>query len=148
MQRKREVERNLAALEVQMYNTEGRYLEQTASLGNVAKGFQGYLTAGTQRQTANSSGGVNLFSGSSSVVHDSERIFSQSSSTYRKALQLVKEIEMGGPLGDYGYSKANASSNGSNGPSSLKKKKTFKKQRSTLGSIMDDSETGTSSTEA
>lgn len=89
LQRKREVERNLAALEVQLYNSEGRYLEQTLSLGNVAKGFDGYMQLAIgQRQTANSSA-LNVFGAGSTAVQERDRLFSQSSSTYLKVRLLI-----------------------------------------------------------
>jgi hypothetical protein len=67
----------------------GKYLEQTSmgSGGNIARGFDGCIggAAGQQAQQPQT-----LFGGSANGApfHDSERIFSHSSATYRKASSL------------------------------------------------------------
>ena len=100
LQRKKELERNLTALETQIYNVEGRYLETTALSGNVSRGFATYMLPPQQQRS------VNLFAGQTApVVSENDRIFSQSSLSYRKArsnyvfvygqaLSMIKDLEM------------------------------------------------------
>jgi chromatin modification-related protein EAF6 len=88
--RKKELERNLAALESQIYNVEGRYLEQTP-LGNVIRGFEDFIMPASSSQMRQQ---VNVFGAAYPTANESDRAFSQSSATYRKSLQLVKELEM------------------------------------------------------
>lgn len=121
-QRKKELERTTAQLEVQLQNMERKYLEQTPN-GNVSLGFGGCMAAfytetngpsgstlsgggygGGSSSSRRASGHVNIFgqSGSSTtggiteshIVQDSDMVFSMSSNTLRKSQQLVQELEV------------------------------------------------------
>ncbi|KIP05182.1 hypothetical protein PHLGIDRAFT_108601 [Phlebiopsis gigantea 11061_1 CR5-6] len=87
--RKRNADKNLAQIEVQIYNLEGSYLTETAlqSGGNIVQGFEGYLK--------NAPGGRRKYE-----VSETDRMFSSSSATYKKALELSGEGEESGATGD------------------------------------------------
>ncbi|KAF5369395.1 hypothetical protein D9758_002801 [Tetrapyrgos nigripes] len=80
--KKRAMDRKLANLEMQIYNLEHTYLTETTahSGGNLIQGFENYLknqTTGRRRaETA-----------------DHDRIFSNSSLTYQKSLDIMAEEE-------------------------------------------------------
>lgn len=80
---KRIIDRSLIDLESQIYLFEGSYLQSTASSGgNIVKGFDAYL-----KNSASGSAGR----GASAVVPEvavEDRIFSLSSATYQKSLEL------------------------------------------------------------
>ncbi|KAG8851818.1 hypothetical protein FRB96_009093 [Tulasnella sp. 330] len=78
--KKRAIDRNLATLEANLYNFEGSYLQDTVnSGGNIITGFESYLKTNTNtRRKAE----MNL---------DNDRLFSNSSMTFHKALELNGE---------------------------------------------------------
>ncbi|KAF7796247.1 hypothetical protein EIP86_007421 [Pleurotus ostreatoroseus] len=80
--RKRAVDKQLQAIEVQIYSLESSYLTDTAahSGGNILQGFEGYLK--------NPPGGRRKYE-----VSDADRMFSNSSVTHKKALELAGEGE-------------------------------------------------------
>ncbi|KAI0688893.1 NuA4-domain-containing protein [Earliella scabrosa] len=80
--KKRNLDKQLAQLEVQIYNLETSYLTETAahSGGNIIHGFEGYLK--------NQPGGRRKYE-----ISEPDRIFSGSSLTYKKALELLGEGE-------------------------------------------------------
>ncbi|EXJ81095.1 hypothetical protein A1O3_07383 [Capronia epimyces CBS 606.96] len=91
IQKKRLLDRNMAAIEDQIYRQETAYLEETSVAGNIVKGFDNYIKASAVSSSANSAGGT--VSGSAvgggvgagrrkAVVNDSDRIFSRSSVSY------------------------------------------------------------------
>ncbi|KIV89843.1 hypothetical protein PV10_07211 [Exophiala mesophila] len=93
LQRKRLLDRNLAATEDQLYRQETTYLEETSIAGNIVKGFDNYIKASAVSATANSAGGT--ISGSAAgggvgagrrkaVINDTDRIFSRSSVSYMR----------------------------------------------------------------
>jgi len=73
LNRKALVDDQIANIERQIYYLEGSYLEETATQGNVLRGFDGYLTA--------RAAGVDKKKGR---FKETERLFSLSSSTYQK----------------------------------------------------------------
>ncbi|GLB38362.1 putative nuA4-domain-containing protein [Lyophyllum shimeji] len=78
--KKRQADKQLAAIEVQIYNLEATYLTETAvhSGGNIIQGFDGYLknqTTGRRKYE----------------INDQDRLFSKSSLTYQKSLDLMGE---------------------------------------------------------
>ena len=83
LNRKALVDEQIANIERQIYYLEGSYLEETATQGNVIKGFEGYLTT-------RAGAGLDKKKGR---VKESERFFSMSSSTYLKVhLELLSLV--------------------------------------------------------
>ncbi|KAJ9474551.1 Chromatin modification-related protein EAF6 [Pseudozyma hubeiensis] len=81
---KRLIDRSLIDLESQIYLFEGSYLQTTSSSGgNIVKGFDSYLKNSSSSSTSRG-GNQNL--GAEVPVED--RIFSLSSATYQKSLEL------------------------------------------------------------
>jgi len=75
--RKRALDKQLIQCEVQIYNLEATYLAETSGNagGNIIQGFDGYLkNPGVNKRRAE--------------VSDADRMFSNSSSTYAKSLEL------------------------------------------------------------
>ncbi|KAF9166883.1 Chromatin modification- protein meaf6 [Actinomortierella ambigua] len=72
--RKKLVDRNLASLENSIYAFEGSYLEDTLHGGNIIRGFDGYLNPKADK--------------SRQKYSESDRLFSMSSTTFTKALQI------------------------------------------------------------
>jgi chromatin modification-related protein EAF6 len=71
--KKRAIDKQLAAIETQIYNLEGVYITETAghSGGNLIQGFDNYLKGPpTGRKRAD--------------IHDNDRLFSNSSLTHHK----------------------------------------------------------------
>ncbi|KAF7768086.1 hypothetical protein Agabi119p4_7329 [Agaricus bisporus var. burnettii] len=84
--KKRAVDKQLAQIEAQIHTLEATYLNETAqhSGGNIIHGFEGYLknqTTGRRKYE----------------VNDQDRLFSNSSLTLAKSLELVGDSEDGGP---------------------------------------------------
>ncbi|ORY81961.1 histone acetyltransferase subunit NuA4-domain-containing protein, partial [Protomyces lactucae-debilis] len=69
--RKKQVDRDLAALESQIYKQETAYLEETQQGGNLVRGFDGYLKGiGNTRK---------------STFNEADRLFSLSSVSFSEA---------------------------------------------------------------
>ncbi|KAJ7175960.1 NuA4-domain-containing protein [Mycena filopes] len=79
-QKKRAIDKQLAEIEFQIHDLEKQYLTETAAHngGNIINGFDGYLknTNASRRKYD---------------VADSERLFSNSSLTYPKSLELLRD---------------------------------------------------------
>lgn len=93
LQKKRLLDRNMAAIEDQIYRQETSYLEETSIAGNIVKGFDNYIKASAVSTSANSAGGT--ISGSAAggglgasrrktAVSDGDRVFSKSSVSYMR----------------------------------------------------------------
>ena len=81
MERKRQTDHDLTDLESQIYLYEGSYLNNTAmSGGNVIRGFDSYLKAGSTPASVSRS--------SSQTISGDDRMFSTSSATYQRSLAL------------------------------------------------------------
>ena len=70
LEKKLELEQELAQLERQIFDLEGSYLEESTQFGNVLKGWEGFLNAAQLKN-----------SGVKRAVKDGERMFSLSSVT-------------------------------------------------------------------
>jgi chromatin modification-related protein EAF6 len=93
LQKKRLLDRNMAAIEDQIYRQETAYLEETSVAGNIVKGFDNYIKASAVSASANSAGGT--ISGSAAgggmgagrrktAINDADRVFSKSSVSYMR----------------------------------------------------------------
>lgn len=78
IERKKQIERNLINLEVQIYNYETCYLEETNPWGNLLRGLDGYLGSRSERRRG--------------PVQEDERVFSRSSATFQKALSIHERL--------------------------------------------------------
>ncbi|KAL7417730.1 histone acetyltransferase subunit NuA4-domain-containing protein [Mrakia frigida] len=82
--KKRAVDKQLASIEGKIYAFEGSYLEESSNTGgNIVKGFDGYLKAPP-------TGGAHK---KRYEVTDADRLFSGSSLTYGKSLELKMAAE-------------------------------------------------------
>jgi len=81
LEKKRKLDEQLAAIEDQIFKAEGTYLEETASSGNIVRGFDGWVK-GVQ---VGGRGGEGRRGGR---VRDEERIFSRSSVSWMKVRML------------------------------------------------------------
>jgi len=84
--RKIHIEEELARVETQLYDLEGTYLEETLEMGNILRGWDGYL--GTQ----NSSGAIRRIN----RFRESDRLFSASSVTSNAVAAGNKAAAAGG----------------------------------------------------
>lgn len=81
LSKKRAIDKQLAQLEIQIYNLESSYLLETSahSGGNIIHGFDGYLK--------------NQMAKKKYELNDGDRIFSTSSLTFQKSIELSGEGE-------------------------------------------------------
>ncbi|KAJ3201176.1 Chromatin modification- protein meaf6 [Dinochytrium kinnereticum] len=80
LNRKKQVDKALSTLESNLYTYEGSYLEDTQQHGNIIKGFDGYLSSRNDKRKMK--------------FNDSDRIFSMSSVTYMKSLEMRQREEL------------------------------------------------------
>ena len=78
LEKKRRLDEQLAALEEQIYKHEGMYLEETASSGNIVRGFDGWVKG---VQVGRNSADDKRYRGR---VRDEDRVFSRSSVTWMR----------------------------------------------------------------
>jgi len=79
--KKRQCDKQLAQLELQIHNLEGTYLNETAGHGgNIITGFEHYLKSTAPPKKRHE-------------VGDQDRMFSNSSVTYSKSIELLQESE-------------------------------------------------------
>ncbi|KAL8997316.1 MAG: hypothetical protein Q9188_006351, partial [Gyalolechia gomerana] len=57
LQKKRALDKNMAALEDQIYRFEASYLEETSSAGNIIKGFDNYIKGSALLGSGSTGGG-------------------------------------------------------------------------------------------
>ncbi|KAI0315797.1 histone acetyltransferase subunit NuA4-domain-containing protein [Amylostereum chailletii] len=88
LSRRRALDKQLASLESQIYTIEGSYLVDTSahSGGNIVHGFDGYLKNQVTKKRYE--------------LNDADRLFSASSLTYQKSLELMNEGEESTATGD------------------------------------------------
>ncbi|CAG7852220.1 SubName: Full=Uncharacterized protein {ECO:0000313/EMBL:CCA67639.1} [Serendipita indica DSM 11827] len=79
IQRRKQLDKQLVQVETQIFNAEGQYIAETAGTGgNIIHGFENYLkSASTNRKRVD--------------VAEIDRVFSQSSITYRKSLDMAED---------------------------------------------------------
>ena len=86
--KKRILDRNMAAVEAEIYRQEESYLADTSAAGNIVKGFDNYIkaaasgaaSAGTMNPSALTGGRTR----NKGQVNDADRIFSKSSVSYNR----------------------------------------------------------------
>ncbi|EME38492.1 hypothetical protein DOTSEDRAFT_140665 [Dothistroma septosporum NZE10] len=78
LEKKRRLDEQLGALEEQIYKQEGLYLEETASSGNIVRGFDGWVKG---VQVGRNSADDKRYRGR---VRDEDRVFSRSSVTWMR----------------------------------------------------------------
>ncbi|KAH9980109.1 NuA4-domain-containing protein [Lactifluus volemus] len=88
LMKRRALDKQLAQIEVQMHTLEGQYLMETSahSGGNIIHGFEGYLK--------------NQMTKKRYELSDADRLFSTSSLTYQRSLELSGEGEESAPNTD------------------------------------------------
>ncbi|KAI9356303.1 histone acetyltransferase subunit NuA4-domain-containing protein [Zopfochytrium polystomum] len=79
MNRKKQADKALASIEAHLYTYEGSYLEDTQQLGNVVKGFEGFISNRADKRKLKFS--------------ENDRIFSQSSTTFLQSLDAKQREE-------------------------------------------------------
>ncbi|KAI8587338.1 hypothetical protein HDU89_005267 [Geranomyces variabilis] len=85
LSRKKVVDRSLVDLERKIYLIEGSYLEETSN-GNLVKGFSDYLNSHATRKKTK--------------LNEGDRLFSRSSVTYPKALEMGRDRGLADDGGD------------------------------------------------
>lgn len=87
--KKRIIDRTLTDLESQIYLFEGSYLASTAaSGGNIIKGFDSYLKTTAPASSSAAAAAAAAAATGAANVPDEDRMFSLSSATYQRSLEL------------------------------------------------------------
>ncbi|KAK5725056.1 hypothetical protein LTR17_013255 [Elasticomyces elasticus] len=82
LDKKRKLDESLAAIEDQIFKSEGAYLEETAGSGNIVRGFDGWVKG---VQVGGRGGGDSRDERRRGRVRDEDRIFSRSSVGWMRA---------------------------------------------------------------
>ncbi|ORZ34820.1 histone acetyltransferase subunit NuA4-domain-containing protein [Catenaria anguillulae PL171] len=89
LEQKQRIERNMMEIEYRIFNLEGSYLEDTVAGGNILRGFDGYLAGRPDKKQRTTRG----------PIDPADRIFSNSSTTYKESITLVQQLkDAGGDL--------------------------------------------------
>ncbi|MCJ1243072.1 hypothetical protein MMC30_000269 [Trapelia coarctata] len=83
IQKKRLLDKNMAALEEQIYRFEGSYLEETTA-GNIIKGFDNYIKGSSTTGTAANTAGGGTSTRRKGTIMDHDRVFSRSSASFMR----------------------------------------------------------------
>ncbi|KAL8944167.1 MAG: hypothetical protein Q9216_000591 [Gyalolechia sp. 2 TL-2023] len=107
LQKKRALDKNMAALEDQIYRFEASYLEETSSAGNIIKGFDNYikgsalLGSGSTGGGGGAGGGGGGGGGGTSTrrkgVTEQDRVFSRSSCSFMREISPSSDIHSATP---------------------------------------------------
>lgn len=125
LSKKRLIDRTLTDLESQIYLFEGSYLSSTAaSGGNIIKGFDAYLKLQAPPASRAAAAAAAAAAANGADVPLEDRLFSTSSATYARSLELkADEARRGtGSAGAGGREAATASPNGTPEPSKKRRK--------------------------
>jgi len=87
LEKKRKLDDQLAALEEQIYKTEGTYLEETANSGNIVRGFDGWVKGVQVGERA-------ADDRRRGRVREEDRVFSRSSMNWTKVSWFVCHFRM------------------------------------------------------
>ena len=79
LDKKRELDRTMSAIENTIARAENAYLEETSAAGNIIKGFENYIKASTAAAGASGSAGMGTATRRKGGVSEQDRIFSRSS---------------------------------------------------------------------
>jgi chromatin modification-related protein EAF6 len=148
--KKRQIDRALTDLESQIFLFEGSYLASTsASGGNIVKGFDGYLkSTATGGHSSKSAAAALAMSPNDVPIED--RMFSNSSSTYTRSLQLKanegRSREQSPSLSKKGGDKGEKTDKAEKDGKSEKKSEKSKSEKGKKDKDDDRTEVGTPST--
>ncbi|KAM0799311.1 histone acetyltransferase subunit NuA4-domain-containing protein [Usnea florida] len=92
LQKKRVLDKNMAALEDQIYRYESSYLEETGP-GNIIKGFDNYIKGSTTAGTTSANTGGGTSTRRKGQVLEVDRVFSRSSASFMRELSPTSSAQ-------------------------------------------------------